>query len=272
MNGLDIDPVSGKLTIELDGRVVSTTDGTLVCLLPTLRTFSQSISFADPAKDIAYAYNARMQHAWSGGPYNVRLNEMCQSQFTRLPTESTVSQDVADAPDGADIFAGFVKLTRTVAPTHTWFDAALDTRLKTGEWMPWNGSGLVEAAVGLARALHLYIEDGKLRLKAQQSVMGAAGGYYTQPNIRWPAVNTTINRPEIRYTSAPGIPVWTSTSSPYRKTRQQTGSPMTNISGNDVDTDLRFTDGGSAPCSKVDPTNYLSTYTVDIKGYFGRRS
>lgn len=273
MNGFNIDPVTGKLTIEYDGRTVATTDGTLVCLVPTLLDVTKTLTFADPARDIAYAYNARMENAFVlPATTNVRLTEMCQSFFTRLPTESTVSQDVADAPDGADIFIGFVRLNRTTAPSHTWFDQQINPLIKTGEWIPWNGSGLIEAAVGLARAMHLYIEGGKLKLKAQQSVMGMAGGYYTQPSINWPAANTTVNRPEIRYTTARGMPVWTSTSSPYRKTRIQTGSPMTNPAGNPVNTALRFTDGGSAPCSKDDPTNYESVYSVEVRGWFGRRS
>lgn len=271
MNGFDIDPITGRLTIEYDGRTVATTDGTLVCLLPTVEEFTKTLTFADPAKDIAYAYNARLENAFVlPATTNVRITEMCQSFFTRLPTESTVSQDVADAPAGADIFVGLVKLTRTTAPSHTWFDQTVNPLLKTGEWLPWNGSGLLEAAVGLARAMHLTIEDGKLRLKAQQSVMGMAGGYYTQPSINWGAANTTVNRPEIRYTTTRGMPVWTSTSSPYRKTAIDTGSPSTNPAGDPAPTDLRFTDAGG--CSKTDPTDYQSIYTVDIKGRFGRRS
>lgn len=277
MNGLDFDPDTGKMKIEYDGRTVATTDGTLICLSPTEFSFTKTIEYADPAKDIAYGYQNYRQwffgETGSGYKHRTRVIQTCQTVFTRQPTEQTVATLLMAKPVGADIFVGQVKLVRTVAPTHQWFDLTLSPRLKESQWMPWNGSGLLEAGTGLARALHLRIdEDDDLVLEAEQSVMGAAGGFYNTGAITWLDANTTQTSREVREASVKGTPVWTSTSSPYRKT-EDTDSGFSDFGpgeGNTARQTLRIS--GSNPCSTTDPTNYRSVYTVDVRGYFGRRS
>jgi hypothetical protein len=61
--------------------------------------------------------------------------------------------------------------------------------------------------------------------------------------------------------------VWTSTAAPYRKSSNRTINTDSTPSG--YATHER---GAPDQCSTVNPTNYVSTYSVDVKGYFGRRS
>lgn len=262
----------GRLEIVNGSRTVATTDGTLICLLPTLRSFSTSVSFPHPVgNDHCYAWSATQTYAFdpSSAPDHYLQQQTAQVFFTSLAEEVETATTLMAAPDGADVFFGMVKLNRTVDPTHAWNGQTLTPLQKEDEWVPWNGSGQIEAALGISRLLHLVIEGGSLKLIAQQSVGPATGGqdheFGDYPNI-FPA-GASRSGGNFQSLTTPGLIRWQSSSSPYRKTASRT-----------VDTDLlpgsytTLQRGQSGECDTTDPTNYLSTYAVDVRGYFGRRS
>lgn len=260
--GLDAD---GRFTVEYGGRTVITTDGTLICLLSTEKTYSPTVTFAGGTKDFAYV-NRWFQ---STAPVDQYHQESFGSTiFTRIPEETTQTTVLGAAPDGADIFVGQVRLNRTASPTHTWFNETVNTKPEVNVWIPWTGSGLIEAATGLARAMHLLIEGGNLVLKLQQSIATAAGGFGLRGDSigRSPTGKLGLS---VTFNSAPGFPVWTSASSPYTK---QGSSDTTSSSALGAPLYNPYARTGSDPASTTDPTNYTSTYSVDVRGHFGRRS
>jgi len=261
---LDLDP-SGEFSVEYDGRTVIRTGGTLICLLPTLETYSTSISFGDGTKDWAYI-NQWFQSTAPVDQYH--QESLGQTIFTRRPEEVTISVDLDDMPAGADIFVGQVKLTRTTSPSHPWFGETLVCKPGEGKWITFAGSALMEGATGLTRLLHLYPEAGKLRLKAQQSIGAPMGGY----GHRGDAISRSSNGRlgiDCDAQSQQGFPAWVSNSSPYQRASAQDtisssplGAPLYNPHART----------GSTPASTTDPTDFTSTYTVDVRGHFGRRS
>lgn len=267
----------GNFRITYGSRVVTTTGGTLICLSPTLQSFSKTITYPDPVKDISYAYQQYRQWVYTNTPdgfkNRYRIIQTAQTAFTRVAEETSTSQNLIAVPTGADVFVGQIRLTRTTTPTHTWFNTTLVPRQKTGSWINWNGSGLLESSLGLVRLLHLYIGSGQLKLDTQQSVMGPAGGYGTATNVNWSSgSNSTATSREFRYNTDMGLPVWTSTANPYRKTREDdtgfTDFGPPSIGG--APSTLRI--GNSGAASTTDPTNYASAYTCEVRGWFGKRS
>ena|SRR6218665_1076527 len=267
----------GNLRITYGSRIVTTTGGTLICLSPTLQTFSKTISYPDGGKDVSYAWQQYRQWVYTltddGYKNRFRVIQTAQVAFTRLAEETGTTQNLMTVPTGADFFAAQIRLTRTTTPTHPWFDTTLVPRQKTGSWIPWNGSGLIESSLGLVRLLHLYIDGGQLKLDTQQSIMGPAGSYGTANNVAWGSSNSTQTSREFRVNSTNGLPVWTSTANPYRKT-QTYDSGFTDFGppslSSNATAGLRI--NGNNEASRVDPTNYASAYTCEVRGWFGKRS
>lgn len=265
-----------KLQVVNGSRTVFTTDGRLVNLLPTLRTFSgRSLPYPDPPKDYIYAWSGEDDRHFNPSPDGADAHEQtnfAQIYFTRTPQEYESSQVLMAAPPGANTFFGFVKLNRVTDPTHTWYGRNLLPLQPENQWIAWQGSGLMEAALGLARVMHLVIEGGNLVLVAEQSVGPACGGaVHTWGD--YPSASDIFNTSgdnsggSFVVNSTPGLVVWTSTSSPYRKASSRVIE--TNGDPSNFITHLR---GSSDPVTTVDPTNYQSVYSVDVKGYFGRIS
>lgn len=264
MKGFEI--ADGRIRIVNGNRVVATTDGTLVCLLPTLREFQSSLSYPHPAvNDHCYAWAG--QQVANGS--NFDRTQTAQVYFSSVAEEVESATTLMAAPDGADVFFGSIRLVRTTEPTHTWCGQSLMPLLPEGEWVPFNGSGLIEAALGIGRLIHLVIEGGALKLIAQQSVGPASGGqdhsYGFFPGVYSPSAGNRSGG-DFQSLATPGLLRWTSTDSPYRKVATET-VPQTYLPGF-----YTLQRGQSGQCDTVDPTNYLSEYAVDVRGYFGRRS
>jgi hypothetical protein len=275
IGGMEIDPDAGQMVITYDGRDVAKTSGTLVCLLPTLQSFSSvSAAFPDPPKSWIYAWRGRDDRGFNPAPDvpdSHNQNNTAQVFFTRTPQEYESSVNLVAAPAGADFFVGHLRLNRTVSPSHTWATRSLTPLQPQNVWMPWQGSGLLEVGLGFARALHLVIEGGYLRLVLEQTVGPPCGGS-NRTWGDWPAgaIFSTAGDNEggiFEDNGTPGISVWTSTSSPYRKSSNR----IINTDGNPADF-ITHQRTGSDPVTTTDPTNYASTYSVDVRGYFGRRS
>lgn len=274
IGGMEIDPISGQLKFPYGSRVAQTTDGTLINLLSTLRSWTGKVlTFPQPPMDYAYGWSGSQNWGFNPDPNipdSYAQNNQCQVWFTALGQEYQAGQTLMAAPAGADIFFGFVKLTRTAAPGHTWYGRNLDPVLPVGQWIPWNGSGMLEAGFGLTRLMHLAIEGGNLRLTAQQSVSDKPMGGLPSEFGAYPSIFTfkgDKSGGHFMYGTTPGFVVWMSTAAPYRKSSNRTINTDSTPSG--YATHER---GAPDQCSTVNPTNYVSTYSVDVKGYFGRRS
>lgn len=222
----------GKMVIENNGRIVSTTEGTLVNLLPAEFDFVQTVSV--PKQD------------WQ--------------QET----------DLADAPAGADIFEALVRINRTAAPSHSWGGNSIDFVQPSNVWVPFTGSMLMEAEVGMARAFSLYLSGGKLKLHRQQSVSVPPGGWGAYGGPAWSEFSPSSgNGGEWVYGSQPGLPVVTIQTRNSAPTEYSSSGTFPPFAPDYKETHRR---GGSEACSTSMATNYSSTYQVEIRGKFGRRS
>lgn len=260
----------GKAIITRDGRTVSTTDGTLVCLLPTALSLpARTLTFPDFSKDEGYVWTGSVRQPGTSTT-TYQKAESCAVFVTAVPQEYSNKTVLADAPAGADFFIGQVKVSRTTAPQNTWMGRTLAVLPVQAQWMPIAGalSALMEADIGMARAMHIYIDDDaasatyrKLVMEAEQSVSVAIGGWDT-----WSvgaAGQSLFDRGIVAENVTKGIPVFLRAGSKSYGYTSPTGSftmPTT------------YQKGGSSPCARGDTTVYTSVYSIDIQGRFGRRS
>lgn len=258
---------AGQIVIRNGDRVVATTDGTLVNLLPAESDYQDTINvvFPDFTKDYLYTYSHVFDYTSLGN--SVAFDSACVTHQTVRPQEWSDTTVLAAAPAGADIFVAMVRINRTVAPTHSWGGSAISPLVKAGEWLPFTGSVLVEAELGMARAFSLYLDGGNLVLHRQQSVSTAPGGFGSWgTTYNWVAP-ADGGGGENLYGSGPGIPV---VQIDLQNVAPDIRSPANNPT---LPTrDMRTYPGGPNACSTSISTNFSSTYSVEIVGKFGRRS
>lgn len=264
MRGLEFD---GSHIRFLDGeRVVFTDEGTMVMLIEAVDLTGVTVTFPSPTMDYAYCYRHFQDYQFGlDGSDNYFKTSFGQVIFTALPEDTKVTQVIQAAPAGADTFYGQVRLNRTKDPSHSWNDDPLFVLPKTNEWITWSGSALVEAGLGFARALDIYITGGNLVARRQQSVSVAAGGYGSWgDSISNPAGLDRLGG-ETLFNVAAGVPALKIVAAPYRRfssATQTTGGIPSPFQVHRI--------SGSQPCSTVDPSDYSSIYSLDIRGYFGR--
>lgn len=252
-NGWRFDPVEKRLTIDYEGRRVATTAGTLVNVLTTSTDLEgETVSFPDFTKNnyIIAEYSV----AGFAPPFDV--TEQGRSYVTAVPQEYDQSAELMDVPAGADFFCGHIKLDRTSAPSHTWLEQTVGMILPENVSIPFLGglSALVEADIGFARMIHLYMEDGKLKLGRQQSVCTAPG-----QGADWNAVTGGADGGRTSHGGTAGLPIY--------------GIATTGTAYSSATYQGRCNRGGSNQPSLSDPTDHASTYSIDIINLrFGRRS
>ena len=259
--------IDGQMVIEKDGRIVSTTEGTLVNLLPSAYDFEDTISvvFPDFTKD--YAYNWQWLNDYNSFADTVAQDNSCTSAVSVPAQEWSSETDIADIPSGVDFVFGLVRINRTAAPSHSWGGNTIEMVQPSNVWIPFSGSLLLEAEVGMVRAFSIYQSGGKLKLHRQQSVCTPPGGWgsYGDPGFSGfsPADG---NGGEWLYGSSPGLPVvtiQTRDSAPNIEEVFTVGMP-------DYKENHRL--GGADACSTSLSTNFSSTYQVEVVAKFGRRS
>lgn len=271
MKKMVLDPVAKRLSFINGSRVVATTDGTLVCLLPTIHTFSDvEVTFPDFAKDQWYSYTGTVQYRTFTDDYIV--SSTGDIWVTAMAQElDEVAETLMEVPAGADFIAARIRLSRTSAPSHNWVNTSLSVLPVQDQWMPLLGGGslLMEAGMGMARALHLEAKAGDLVLSVQQSVGESALDDWVSWNNGVSASSGSERRVgQHYYVSAKGLPIHRpATSSSYRTYTDTASSlPFVNsIIG-------RHDKTGAQPASYTDATDYSSTYSVDLELQFGRRS
>lgn len=255
----------GKLTITNGSRVVSTTDGTLVCLQQTLHAFNDKVmNFPDFTKDEAYVWTYSGKDVPLSDPDTHQFGESCTCFITALPQEYSTSTTLMAAPAGADFFIGQMRVARSTAPLSTWMGRSLVVLPIENQWLPVNGalSVLLEAEINMCRALHLYINNARnLVLEVEQSVGPAMGGY---GNFSHGAVSigSSGDGGSILQKTTKGTPILLRSAKAYGYT-----DPTTSFL-----TPQKYARDGVSPCARSDNTEYKSVYSVDVQGVFGRRS
>jgi hypothetical protein len=265
MKGLQFDPVAKRIRIVNGDRVVATTDGTLVQLLPAVNAISRAVTYAHFATDYIYTFlwGVKCTTTVSGGVFVDHYTPSTTAWVwtTAKPQERMDDIDLMAVPAGADFMAGRLRLNRTTAPSSSWQNHVLGVLPIQGEWIPFEGafSALVEADVGMARALHLVMSGGRLLLQAQQSVGPPPGGVPAsfgdgiKPGFSYAGGRLSVG-------AAAGIPVLMR-SGPVNWSGSTTSSgPIGPPSQN------------STGLATSDISSYASTYSVDIEVQFGRRS
>lgn len=259
MSGFAIE--GGEIVITNGARTVQTTDGKMVNLLPAAYDYTATINVTFPdftGKTWAYNWWFTVQGPVGG---NYGLDNGCRTALVIPPQNFNNVTNLTAAPPGADFFVARVRLNRTVSPTHSWGGSAITTLPVTNQWIPFSGSILMEAELGMSRAMSIYLSGGNLVLHRQQSVGPPAGGYGTygsSPNFP-PGAKTGG---EWLSGSAQGIPIQTIN---VRDSPTVTDSNSSAVQNNRM--------GNTDACSVSLPsTNFTSTYSVEIVGSFGRRS
>lgn len=270
MKGIDIDPTNGRMTIINDTRTVATTEGTLVCLLPTVYSFlGQAVTFPDFQKDTAYLWTYETTSTLTPNQAG-RYGESCGVYITAIPQEFSNKVTLMAAPAGADFFIGHVRLSRTTAPASTWQNETVSVLPIQNQWINMSGafSTLVEAKWGMARAFHIYIDSSNnLVLERQQSVGTATGGY-----ARFSSNNTGFTGGgRISATTTQGFPIALRAGQKSRGYFNYTNEIFIDFTYDRPGTGTGNT-ATASPCATSDTTNYTSVYTVDVVGRFGRRS
>ncbi len=275
--GLVFDPDIPAIEFKGDSRdALVVPSGKLINNLPTPYTLSSyNVVFPDFTKDVTY------KHTWSShsnvGPGTWDLNEFCSVGISIPGQEYNNITDLTTAPADANLFTYRIRLNRTVAPSHNWINAPVSKMVVENQWIPCTGSILVEAALGMSRALSIYIDldtgsshFGKLVIHKQQSIANGPGGYGSigsGENIQVPASGDATGG-EVVYTTAAGVPVYNPTGSPYIKSRYELYDPFVPVAPINPQLLRR---GGAQQCTITDVTNYGSTWQIDVVGRFGRQ-
>jgi hypothetical protein len=268
MSGFEVS--NGRLVFTYGDRQVATTGGTLLQFLTEEQEFTASVSFPNASLGEIYAWS--YQAAYQTGPY-YQIGITAQSVCGAYSQEWDHTQVLGAAPAGADFFVGRAVLSRTASPTQTWIGQTIFPVVPEGVGIPvgTNGSMLVEAALGLSRALTIDVEGSNLVAILQHSV-GPVAGNFRQWGIMppsYPGSPGTNNGGE--NTGTPALPVYWRDDSPYRKTGVwQTDSTLranaTLVAAG------RTRQGGSEAASYPGSPDYSSTYALTVRGRFGRRS
>lgn len=263
MTGFIFDPAAGQIRIEAGTRTVATSEGLLIGLLPQLSGIDTSINVAFPDFSKAWLYDWR----WISN-YNF-LNEKYgwvssgQTSLTVLPQEFEQTQIIAAVPSGADYFKGHIRINRPSAPSHAWGGQPLNVLPPGDVWIPLTGSVLLEAEVNMSRLLSIYISNGNLVAQRKQTVGPAPGGYGQFGSTPFPFQATGSGGNWFPLGGA-GLPVLGGSFVSSSGTSGGTFPPTTQLNQHKWN--------GSSPASTSDPTNYGSTYFIEIIGQFGRRS
>jgi hypothetical protein len=269
-DGFELYNSGSDLRIVYSGRTVLDTAGNLINLLPSAYDISQTFNcvFPDFTKDYVYTWSWINDYTSLGN--SVAQDSACSSSVAIPKQDFEQVTNIVAAPTGADVFVGRVRLNRTSSPSHTWGGSTIQPLQKMNEWIPFvSGSLLMEAELGMARAMSMYVSGGQLVLNREQSVSNPPGGFgsWGGPAYNWVSPADGSGGENV-YGSAQGIPV---AQIDNQNVSPNIYSPANSPLVPSYDTRTRL--GGSNACSiSLAGYNYGSTYQVELVGAFGRRS
>lgn len=258
------------LTVWNESRTVFTSAaGRLVNFLNTPQSYSFSAAYPDALKGRIGMWRWFSSYTSLGEAYGYAVIGGSLVGARSQEWNNTIA--LGPVPAGANLFVGRVRVTRTVSPSHTWLGETLAAPAIAGKWTPLHGSMILERAWGFARALSIYISGGNLIAFLQQSVSGNCGGYRS-----WGAAS-----PAIAANSAGGGNAWLGgTGTMAQPVYELVGAPyVKSTSGTESGTSgyifvpyTRHRWDGADPPAYADPTNYSSSYSVEVVGRFGRHA
>lgn len=259
----------GKILIRKDDRVVSTTDGSLMQFVTGITNFSANINFPDVPKREIYGFSWLSRYNFFEEVYRGDLS--AHSFVGAAPQEWNNTIILGSVPNGADDFMGRISLTRTSSPSHSWWDSPMTVLPPQGVPIQLAGSILLEQQYGFARALTIQISGSNLIAFVQQST-GPGAGYQSSWGNASPPFAAPGNGGTNTSVGGPSTPIYRSYSNPYYKvvTGFEGSDPVSiwSVSGGMA----TYNKGGANQAVYSDPTNYSSTYSVNVSLRWGRRS
>lgn len=278
--------VGDRFVITNGDRTVATTNGTLLQFLTAEQEFTGSISFPDATKNQLYSWAYFIRRSASPDfESQFRGDVSWFSAVGARPQEWSSTVVLGAAPAGADLFVGRIVLSRTSAPSHTWAGQTISPVMPTGVQIQLGGSMLIELAPGLARALTIDVVPnanpslpGQLVASLQHSVGPAAGGFgqtgtvpAVAPTTSIPPDNVNSGLENITTSGVAALPVFWRLFAPYYNSGNVEGSGFQGqLAVGTYVNSCRY--GGGRAAAYDDPTNYASTYSLTVRGRFGRRS
>lgn len=236
-------------------------------LLPEADGYAGTINVPFPDFSKAWLYIFAWQTDYNAFAEEYGWSSLGQTLLTALPQEWESTTVLASVPAGADYFRGLIKLNRTTSPTHDWGGQPVNVLQPQNVWIPLTGSILVENELIMARVFSIYIDGGNLVLYQKQSIGPAPGGYGLFGYGLSAPTQADGSGGQWNGIGGEGLPIWGQVSEPYLKTSSGTAGGVFPPAGF-----LKHKWDGPDPASMSDPTSFASTYSVQIKGQFGRRS
>lgn len=292
-NSPNLKIVDGASRVVLDSSVKH-------CVLaPPANDISLTLSRAWPDVTKGWLYNWRWALTYTGvagqgGGNKYNYFEVGTSYITALAQEWSAQEAVATLPAGGINWArAMVRLNRTGNPSHTWNGQPLSPLVPINEWIPIDGSLLLEGGLGFVRSMSLYVVPGAnpatdastLVLHRQQSVStgtgfdDTSGAPHHVMNYQYPAspptAQTSLQGGQWSYGGSPGIVVIDPLASGNPATNPQVVTSDFDISYPSVlPNEMQRTSNnalvGAQAVTVTDPTNYSSTYQIEIAAKFGR--
>lgn len=267
------DAITGRITITKSGRtVIDSGVGKMLALIPTIVDIKKTITFPDFKKDI--------RNLWwfdtSGGGTTVSYQGTSQNFITAIPQELKTTIVLGLVPKGVNHFQGRIKIARTKAPS-TWMGQVPPVRPKENQWLLFNGGSLMmERRRNMTRLLHIFISGTNLVAQVQQSVGPAPGGYGAHGD-QYGITNSFVEKATgslESFVKVAGTPIYTDLShfkQIFPKDTKPVGgsSPYFYPEYFSVVSNMKL--GGTNAPSTLDPTNYASTYTIELQGQYGHR-
>lgn len=268
----------GEFRVWNETRNAMISSGALVGFLPTEHTFEDTASFPDVQKGRLDGWSWYSRWSPPNAPSAYGWYCFGVAMVGARPQEWSSNRTLGVAPTGANLFLGRVRIVRSSGPSHPWLGQTLSAPGYNNQWVPINGavSMELEEAIGFSRGLSIYIADGtdaapgtagRLTLRLEQSVSGKCGNLRSWGDA---SVNPggTSQGGENRWagTGNDAQPVLIPTDEPGRKVSSgTTGNPLS------VGRTRHKWDGPDPP-TYSDPTDYSSTYSVEVVGRFGRHA
>lgn len=298
MKGFEFRPVEGEVAFGDGVRPdLVFPDNKLFNFIPdSFNLVNYDVAYPDVTKDKIYF------HHWNIQRINADVYRHYEDGFveiTALPQEYEHITVLDTAPADAEVFIAQIKLVRTVAPSHDWaLSLPISKMVPENVWITNTGSFQLEGSLGFTRVLSIMIDQdplsanfGKLVLIKQQSVGTAPGGYGDLPPIS-PATGaggepgsvstfgwsdgTSRGGGEVVEGTTKGWPLYypASNTTPHYRVYGPTNvdygpgpSPFAVLCSTQG-----YRKSGANPPTLTDPTNMGSTWRIQLRGRYGRRT
>ncbi|MCB9993127.1 MAG: hypothetical protein H6873_05670 [Hyphomicrobiaceae bacterium] len=235
-----------------DGHLVFSTERKLISVFQTLSLSGRTIEFAEPGHDYIYFERA----ASILGGYQVQAD----SYASVIPGERTTLKNLAALnSDQGDFALVLARFEQVKTPDKVGDPGWLRTPrvvIPQNQWIPMNGSGLLESDYFNRRAVTFEVSGDALRARVQQSIPGIKTGRTKgDDDLGTAAHYTTFDKSK------------THTEMPMRKIAfgSKTGTSIS-----EIQVTGGFSEGGSKGLKTTFKWKWGSTWKVDLIAAIGR--